>query len=36
MDEQSGGQDRNRTDDTGIFSPVLCQLSYLPEVISSA
>ena len=27
--EVSGGKDRDRTDDTGIFSPLLYQLSYL-------
>ena len=27
--EESGGKDRDRTDDTGIFSPLLYQLSYL-------
>ena len=26
-----GGQGQNRTADTGIFSPVLYQLSYLPK-----
>jgi hypothetical protein len=26
---KSGGQGRNRTTDTGIFSPLLYQLSYL-------
>ncbi len=27
--EKSGGQGRNRTNDTRIFSPLLYQLSYL-------
>ena len=27
--ERFGGQGRNRTTDTGIFSPLLYQLSYL-------
>ncbi len=27
--ESSGGQGRNRTADTGIFSPLLYRLSYL-------
>lgn len=26
----NGGKGRNRTDDTGIFSPLLYRLSYLP------
>ena len=29
--EENGGQGRNRTADTRIFSPVLYRLSYLPE-----
>ncbi len=29
--EFGGGQGRNRTADTGIFSPVLYRLSYLPK-----
>ena len=29
--EESGGQGRNRTVDTRIFSPVLYRLSYLPD-----
>ncbi len=29
--EISGGQSRDRTGDTRIFSPVLYQLSYLPN-----
>ena len=29
MCEGNGGQGRNRTADTGIFSPLLYQLSYL-------
>lgn len=28
----SGGQSRDRTGDTRIFSPVLYQLSYLPKI----
>ena len=27
--QKNGGENRNRTDDTGIFSPLLYQLSYL-------
>ncbi len=30
---QSGGQSRDRTGDTRIFSPVLYQLSYLPFLV---
>ena len=29
-----GGQSRNRTGDTGIFNPVLYQLSYLPLIFT--
>ena len=29
--EGHGGQGQNRTADTGIFSPVLYRLSYLPD-----
>ena len=29
--EENGGQSRNRTNDTRIFSPLLYQLSYLAE-----
>ncbi len=29
--KRGGGQGRNRTADTGIFSPVLYRLSYLPK-----
>jgi hypothetical protein len=32
---QGGGQGRNRTADTGIFSPLLYQLSYLADVLIS-
>lgn len=30
--KRNGGKDRNRTDDTGIFSPLLYQLSYLASI----
>ena len=30
-EEKIGGQGQNRTADTGIFSPVLYRLSYLPN-----
>ncbi len=32
----NGGQGRNRTTDTRIFSPLLYQLSYLALVLQSA
>ena len=31
LDLNTGGQGRNRTADTGIFNPLLYQLSYLAE-----
>ena len=31
-ERKDGGQGRNRTADTGIFSPLLYQLSYLAEL----
>ncbi len=31
LKNRNGGQGRNRTVDTGIFSPLLYQLSYLAE-----
>jgi hypothetical protein len=30
--KNANGQSRNRTGDTWIFSPLLYQLSYLPEI----
>jgi hypothetical protein len=32
FENELNGQSRNRTGDTWIFSPLLYQLSYLPEV----